>query len=77
MAEEINIDGIADAFAAIFRHSMEPPEFMIWADPPGRERGTWVFRKGHEPERVAEASEFDSIWMRALGITETSIKKFA
>ena len=73
----IDIGDLADGFAAIFRHDIEPPEFMLWADPPGREPGTWVFRKGHEPERIAETTEFESIWMRTIGITEVSIKRFA
>lgn len=60
----------------LFRHSMEPPELMIWADPPGREPGTWLFRKGHEPQRIDETSEFERIWMGTIGITEVSIKRF-
>ena len=73
----INVVDLADAFAAIFRHDMEPPELMIWADPPGRESGTWVFRRGHEPYRIADTSEFERIWMSTIGITDVSIKRFA
>lgn len=72
----IDIDAITEAFAATLRHPLEP-ELMIWADPPRREPGTWVFRKGQEPERIAETSGFEGIWMRTIGITEASVKEFA
>lgn len=73
----LDVDDLANAFAAIFRHDMEPPEFVIWADPPDREPGTWVFRKGQEPRRIADTSEFERIWMSTIGITTASIKRFA
>jgi hypothetical protein len=69
-----SIDNIADAFAEIQRHPIEP-EIMVWADPPNREPGTWLFCRGCEPERIADTSEFDRVWMSALGITNKSIEE--